>query len=340
MSTRREFLYKIGLMGTAGMVGLATDYLQANPSNTLKNFQPIKFGIIADIHYGVLSDVEERLERFLKQIETEKPDFVISLGDFANPSPKNEKFAKNYKNAKCPTYHILGNHELDTVAKKEAIDFLKMPAAYYSFDVAGYHFVVLDPNYIFSDGKFIDYEKANYFKMSGKCEYINEEQCEWLAADLKATKSPTFLFSHQSFLHNHFFIRNREKVMKILEQENERAGFTKIIGHFNGHIHDNEFRIINGIHYFSINSASYWWHDQKVRGRYPAEMQKTNILLDNIMIYKDPLFCFVTINESGHFSLRGQKSQWLIPMSDIAEAKDSRVVPHISDYETNLSYNK
>jgi 3',5'-cyclic AMP phosphodiesterase CpdA len=337
MSTRREFLHNIGLLGAAGTVGLATGSLQAAPSNTLKKFQPVKFGIIADIHHGVLSDVGERLEKFLRQVETEKPDFVISLGDFTAPLPKNKAFAEKYRSAKCPAYHILGNHDLDAVGKKEAVAFLKMPAAYYSFDVSGWHFVVLDPNYIFSDGKFRDYEKGNYFRMSGKCEYINDEQCEWLAADLRATKSPTFLFSHQSFLHDKFFIRNREKVMKILEQENKRAGFRKIIGNFSGHIHDNEFRVINGIHYFSINSASYWWHDQKVRGRYPVNMRKKNQLLDNIMIYKDPLFCFVTIDESGHFSLRGQKSQWLVPMPDIAEAKDSRVVPYIGDYETNLS---
>jgi hypothetical protein len=215
-----------------------------------------------------------------------------------------------------------------------------MPAPYYSFDVTGYHFVVLDPNYIFSDGKFIDYGKGNYFTMSGKSEYINDEQCEWLAADLKTTKFPTFLFSHQSFLHDRHFIRNRDKVIKMLEQENEHAGFRKIVGLFNGHLHDNEFRVINGIHYFSINSASYWWHVTKVRGRYPAEIQKTTPMIDNIIIYKNPLFCFVTINESGRFSLHGQKSQWLVPMPDIAEAKDPRIVPHISNYETDLSYNK
>jgi predicted phosphodiesterase len=300
---------------TAGLAGLPVDsMIAATPS--IKRFKPIKFGIMADIHYELTPDVDERLDAFLKKVDTEKPDFVICLGDFIhNPNiPQNEAFAKRYKTAICPAYHVMGNHDVDHLSKEESMSFLEMPAPYYSFDIGGYHCVVLDGNNIYSNGKFIDYEKGNYFKFGADdVGYISDEQCNWLATDLKATKLPVFIFSHQSLLHDLYGIPNRAYIQRILEKENERAGFNKIVACFNGHNHRDYYRCINNIHYFSINSVSYSWHDQKLPGRYSPELQKKYSRLDNITIYKDPLFCFVTISASGHLSLIGKTSQYAVP---------------------------
>lgn len=334
MNTRRDFLRSVGLGGAAGLLGATALTTSAVSANTTA-FKPIKFGIIADIHRDLTYDVDARLEAFMKQVDVEQPDFIISLGDFAHAIPANEPFRDRFASSKVPSYHVLGNHEMDRVSKNEAADFLKMPAPFYSFDIQGYHCVVMDPNFIYSGGKFLDYEKANYFKFGGKVSYMSDEHCDWLEADLKKTSLPTFLFSHQSLLHDNGGIPNRAYVQRILEKENERSGFQKILACFNGHHHQDYYRCMSDIHYFSLNSVSYYWHGQKIPDRYPEELTKKIKHLDNIAMYDDPLFSFVTIDPNGGLSLKGRMSKWSVTPAPNEPAKSVRygreMTPHITD---------
>lgn len=338
MSTRRDFLRSVGLGGAAGFLGataLTASGAQLSPSAKTTAFKPIKFGIIADIHRDLTPDVDARLEAFMKQVDVEKPDFIISLGDFAHAVPENESFRDRFASSNVPSYHVLGNHEMDRVSKNEAADFLKMPAPFYSFDIKGYHCVVLDPNFIYSGGKFLDYEKGNYFKFGGGVSYMSDDHCDWLEADLKKTNLPTFLFSHQSLLHDNGGIPNRAYIQRILETENERSGFTKIQGCFNGHHHQDYYRRMSDIHYFSLNSVSYYWHGQKIPGRYPEELTQKFRNLDNMAMYDDPLFSFVTINQDGGLSLKGRMSKWSVTPAPNEPSKSVRygreMTPNITD---------
>ncbi len=307
--TRRKFLRSLGLAGAAGLCSpLSFDLLAAAETDGLTPLKPIKFGMIADIHRDLTPDADERLEAFMKKVEEEKPDFILSLGDFAHAIPRNEVFARRFASSESPAYHVLGNHDMDKVDKKSAVAFLSMPSPYYSFDMCGYHCVVLDPNNIYSEGGFLDYEKGNYFKVSrDRISFINDEQCEWLEDDLRETNLPTLLFSHQDLGRS---IPNGAAVMRILERENECCGFRKILACFNGHHHLDYCREKNGIHYFGINSVSYLWHNEAAPGRYPEELIRENPSLDHMAIYKDPLYCFVTIDPSGRLSLHGVEGEW------------------------------
>jgi len=124
-------------------------------------------------------------------------------------------------------------------------------------------------------------------------------------------------------------------VRQILDRENERCGFRKIPGCFCGHYHNDFHRTKNGIHFFGINSVSYLWHGEKVTGRYnyPEEITKKYTCLDNMAMYRDPLYCFITINSSGNFSLRGIKSEWVgVPPANAG----GQVSPVISDRKVVL----
>jgi hypothetical protein len=313
MNTRRDFLRTTLSIGSAGILtGLTFDLLQAAETDSPIAFQPIKFGIIADMHRDMTPDADERLEAFMKKVDEEKPDFLMDLGDFAHPLPANEPFIQRFTSSKSPAYHVLGNHDLDAVDKKTAVAIFGMPAAYYSFDTCGYHCVVLDPNSVYSNGEFLDYDKGNYFSYPGKVGYVNDEQCDWLKDDLRKTDLPTFLFSHQGLVDNEG-VNNRTQVRQILENENERCGYRKILACFNGHYHRDIHRTIHGIHYFDINSVSNDWHEEQISGRYPEEMEKKYPWLVNVVLHKDPLFCFVAIDASGKLSMRGVKSQWVVP---------------------------
>lgn len=341
-TTRRDFLYSLALTGTAGF-GLS-ELISAASTSTLKSsriFDPIKIGIIADIHRDTAQDGDERLEMFMRKVGIEKPNLILSLGDFAHPLPKNEVFRDSFASSDCPSYHILGNHEMDYATKSEAAAFLGMPSPCYSFDCAGYHFVVLDPNFIYSDEKFFDYERRNHMKFGSRIQFIPDDQCEWLDADLKSTNSPTFILSHQSLMHDSGGIPNRAYVRDILDRENARAGFTKIIACFNGHNHMDHYRRINGIHYFSINSVSYFYGAEPSRERYPdPEVYRKHPHLELQAPYKDALYCFVTIDRSGIFDLKGVQSAWYEPAPRNPSSQSVRfgieLNPQISDHHIVL----
>ena len=332
----------MGAVGAMGLLnGLSTAPLKAGETGTSNVYKSITFGIIADIHRDLTPDADDRLETFMKRVDQENPDFLISLGDFAHAVSANTAFVKRFASSKSPAYHVLGNHEMDRVDKKEAVAFLNMPSPYYSFDTGGYHCVVLDPNYIYDSGKFIDYEKGNYFQFGGRVSYLNDDQCDWLENDLRKTNLPVFLFSHQSLLHDSGGIPNRAYVQRILERENERCGYQKVLGCFNGHHHADFYRTMSGIHYFSINSVSYLWHNEKIPGRYPDELQKNYPALDNMALYKDPLFCFVRIDLSGKLTLRGIRSEWgAVPPANQTSKSiryGGELSPFISDHDITLS---
>jgi predicted phosphodiesterase len=339
--TRRTFLRRAGFLGMAGITGLGAGQAQKAIPSAGRTFRPVKFGILADIHRDLTPDADERLEVFLKRVESEKPDFIISLGDFAHPLPANRPFAERFRQAACPAWHVLGNHENDRGTKAEAAAFLEMPAPYYSFDMAGYHCVVLDGNFIYDDNAFIDYEKGNYFRVNGRqASYISDEQCEWLAADLQSTALPTLIFSHQSLLHDLDGIPNRAFVQRLLETANEQAGFHKVVACFNGHHHQDFYRCINRIHYFSINSASYFWHDRSIPGRYAPELEEKYGNLHHMALYRDTLSAFVSIDPHGHLSLRGVMSQWAVPAPENSPSASVRfgreALPSILDRQCEL----
>ncbi|MDR1268430.1 MAG: hypothetical protein LBK82_02790, partial [Planctomycetaceae bacterium] len=101
---------------------------------------------------------------------------------------------------------------------------------------------------------------------------------------------------------------------------------------------------INGINYFIINSASYQWHDTKISAeRYPLEFRNKAPFpsgLEHMSFYKDPLYCFVTINSAGEFLLKGVKSEWVVPPPPNPTSPSVRFgrmdSPSISDYKIVL----
>jgi len=115
---RRDFLSSAAMMGAAGTLGVGALLASCGSANKMTPFKPIKFGIISDIHHTATPDTDERLEVFMKKVEEEKPDFLMSLGDFAHPIQDNESFAKRFASSQSPAYHVLGNHEMDQVDKK------------------------------------------------------------------------------------------------------------------------------------------------------------------------------------------------------------------------------
>lgn len=261
--------------------------------------QKISFGLVADPHKDLLHDVDERMRKFIDFSNTHSTDFNIQLGDFCFPKKENKGFLKIWETYKSPKYHVLGNHDMDVSSKEETIDYWGMKSKYYSFDEKRYHFVVLDANYINQDGKYTDYDHANFYIDSSLRTWVDPEQLEWLTADLAATKKPTIIFSHQSLVHDLWGVKNRTTIQKIFEASN-KAGTAKVIACFNGHNHIDTYRKINGIYYIDINSMSYQWLGSKYQSfdRYPKSIYDKYPQLANMATYQDSLFAKVSISEN------------------------------------------
>lgn len=332
---RRKFVNQIGVGALATL--LPQTVLPFKPFSFDPSAKPLQFGIVADVHKDLIPDADARLEKFIDKAINRNVDFIIQLGDFCMADSKNLNFLKIWETFKGPKYHVLGNHDMDRHSKAQMLDFWGMPKTYYSYNFKGFHFIVLDANFLYQDGKFIDYDKANFYVDSSKRTFIDNEQIEWFKDDLEKTKLPTIVISHQSLWHYQWGVKNRLTLQKIME-----AHSNKIICCMNGHNHLDFHHHQNDIDYIEINSMSYQWMSDKYKStkRYPKPFYKEYNNLANIASYKDPLYAFATINPKGIMNIEGVKSQWTTPSPyDMGMPKGiygSEYTAEISDY--NLKF--
>lgn len=258
--SRRKFLGVSGTI-TAGLL-ISPDLLASSTSKPM-----LRFGMLSDIHYA---DREPAGIRFYRQslpkmkecidrMNQEKLDFVIELGDFkdqdAIPNEANTlKYLSDIESAfqkfDGRTYHVLGNHDMDGISKTqflERVENTDIPKtkSYYSYTLKDVHFVVLDGNYT-NEGK--DYDHGNF---SWDDAGISENQISWLKDDMKSNKLPVIVFIHQMLDDSKNVkqaVANAAEVRQILEHSG------KVICVFQGHVHEERYNLINGIHYYSVNA--------------------------------------------------------------------------------------
>ena len=304
MSTRRRFLQAIAASATFPLPLLAEG-----------NKPKLRIGLIADIHKDIIHDADVRLKAFVDAMNAEKVDAVIQLGDFCQPKPANQGFLEIFNGFAGPKYHIIGNHDTDGGFKREqTMAFWGMEQRYYSFDLGGCHFVVLDAN-----------DRPEGWK-SGYPHFIAEDQVKWLAADLAATKLNTFIFSHQS-LERSACIDNQEEVRRIIQEARTSDGKAKVAGCFNGHWHIDHHRRIDGIPYIHVNSASYFWMGGKYRReRLDPELAKQFPVVASTAPYAKPVFTVLEIDPAaGAFTLRGMESAWMGPSPQELDYQDADI---------------
>ncbi len=226
----------------------------------------VRFGMITDLHYADRDSVSGRMYRestaklaeFVEVMNREKVDFVIELGDYKDqdiqPDPaKTLSYLRTieavYAGFKGPRYHVLGNHDEDSLTKAEFLGVAGnsgIPAdrTYYSFDVRGVHFIVLDPNFR-SDGK-------EFGRGAFAWEDCNLPQAEldWLKADLAAGKGPAVVFIHQQLDgEGAYYVKNAAAARAILAA----SGRVRVV--FQGHRHEGAFSEIDGIAYVTLKAA-------------------------------------------------------------------------------------
>lgn len=320
------------------LAAAATKAKGVNFEEQASNASLLKFGIISDVHPDIMHDGEQRLQTFLEAATEHKVDFIIELGDFCFAKSPNIPFRSLWDKFPAGKYHVLGNHDMDICTKEEYMDFIGMKSRYYSFDKGDFHFIVLDPNNLLVNGEYIPYKNGNFYVDMSQREHIDPEQVEWLKKDLSATNKRCILFSHECLENT---VQNREQVRGILEAENQRSGFKKVIAAFSGHDHTDYTREINGITYIQINSASNQWVGEKYAcpQRYSEEINKQKPSLKYTVPYAESLFAIVTLKPNS-LNMEGRESTFVAPTPTDIGIPDTMypfpLVPRISDFSLHF----
>ncbi|MCA8963300.1 MAG: metallophosphoesterase [Planctomycetes bacterium] len=260
--------------------------------------EPLRIGLIADLHHGLDPRAQERIEDFVAAAQRRRADMIVQLGDFNYAEPANRPCMQAFDAFAGERHHVLGNHDLDKFGKEHVLDFWQMRARYYSFDRGGWHFVVLDRNHVRQGDVYVPYAKGNYFSAEGNLSHADPEQLEWLAADLRSTRAPTVVFVHQGVgMSNDAYPDDdsRAPIEATLAAANRDGA--QVVACFCGHEHLDRHNHKDGVHYVWVNSASYYWVGAKYGRMAP---------------YADALYAFVDLRDDC-LVLHGRQSQFVSP---------------------------
>ena len=107
----------------------------------------------------------------------------------------------------------------------------------------------------------------------------------------------------------------------------------------NGHDHGDDYKEINGILYYTLNSMTYIWHGMKPLYPYAKELHHEYPLLKDVILYRDALSCVVEIEETAEgicVQIRGMESDYDTITPKDAEIGDTwngvSILPKVSDY--------
>lgn len=260
--TRRETIKSFTLTGAAVLMLPDTIF-----TRSVQSTQKITFGILADSHFAIRPPQGTRyyegslykMRECILEMNDRNLDFLIHLGDFKDESKDRSpittlSYLKIIESEFCKfdgaRYHCVGNHDVDSITKADFLGHISNSGidsskSYYSFDSKGLHFIVLDANFD-NDGK------DHYFKGGSDWQNTNipENQLDWLKEDLNTTTFPTIIFCHHPLIKFErdgyiFHVGNYPKVQNLLE----RSG--KVLAVFHGHVHEESYHTINGIHYIT-----------------------------------------------------------------------------------------
>ena len=194
---------------------------------------PVRFGIVTDCHYADADTVGTRfyreslakLSECVTRMNAESVDFLVELGDFKDQDkrPVESRTLLYLQDVEAvlrgfhgPTYHVLGNHDMDSISKQQFLAHVENTGidpsrSYYSFDVRGLHCIVLDGNFR-SDGS--DYDHGNFDWTDAN---IPAHELDWLRQDLAASRSPVVIFIHQLLDGTgSVYVKNAAEVREIL----------------------------------------------------------------------------------------------------------------------------
>ncbi|HVU16492.1 MAG TPA: metallophosphoesterase [Candidatus Didemnitutus sp.] len=209
-TSRRSFLQGAGALALGAV--LARNAAAATPQTSIDRKRVLRAAHLTDVHISPGNHSEAGFRASIRhaQGQSDPAEFILIGGDCVGDSlgtPKDKVLAQwevwdrvFNSEVKLPHATCLGNHDVLGWARRGDIAAAKDPDygkvlgmrrlglkdRYYSFDRAGWHFVILD-------SMMIDYGNGN-----GYTARLDDEQFVWLESDLAATPAatPVCVMSH------------------------------------------------------------------------------------------------------------------------------------------------
>src|SRR5690606_6953561 len=223
----------------------------------------MRLALISDAHFGppayhagklrkLTHRAEELTRRFVRRMnEVERPELVVNLGDVIEDESRERdleaygRFLDALSGLEARVVHVAGNHDQVHLTDDDLRRLWRQAGElFHSFDVGGFHFMVL-----------------RTVEIRDTAVHLPSEQLAFAAADLERTTLPTVVLMHhpaseQGLVGNRWFERAphlcRVAERRALRSVLERSG--KVAAVFNGHVHWNHLDVIRGIPYVTVQS--------------------------------------------------------------------------------------
>jgi len=298
---RKNFI-KTGASLIGASFFLANKLLASSESSDANK---ITFCAFADLHFrnGDYNWATKRLDAILARALKRNADFVIQLGDFCHNVETAAPVLDKYNAFKIPTYHTMGNHDFEATKTLECVcAAYRLKRNFYSFDIKGFKFIVLDTNYFKNKSGVIEHYASSsaYDKCHQKEAIVTQAQLELLEAELSTAKKPCVIFSHHGF-RCVGGITNADEFKKVL-YSNQRTPVMWI----NGHFHRNSLNLENNVAFFSLNSPTSDWLNV-THNAYPLEIMNSSPLAKHELLFDKPVNAIITITDDGEFIIDGMK---------------------------------
>ncbi|MCC8093912.1 MAG: metallophosphoesterase [Tannerellaceae bacterium] len=173
----------------------------------------VRFGIVTDLHYAgrekggtrYYQQSIDKLQTAIELFNQSDLDFIIELGDCKDQDIEPdrtttlaylEQIESVFQSFNGPAYHVLGNHDMDSISKEDFFQHTSYPRqtngkGSCSFLTGGIKCIVLDANFQ-KDGS--DYNKGNFDWIEA---FIPEQEKDWLRKELTGHDYPVIIFTHQ-----------------------------------------------------------------------------------------------------------------------------------------------
>jgi 3',5'-cyclic AMP phosphodiesterase CpdA len=244
------------------------------------------------------------LNGFLREMERWRPDFIMDMGDFAcqrGPGPTTQELHDSqlqglreawdtYTGAGLPAYIAMGNHDVgwvsgedevigpgdlyaageghggEDITKGEWLEVTGMPGRYYSFEVKGARFIVLDGHSARPEAS----TDVGHDGVEGAY-WIDDAQMDWVARELEAHREAVkVVFCHEELHHTPLagsgqggsvpfpsvgkersYVDNGWELRRLFEADG------KVAAAFAAHKHRSRWTVYGGVHYLTL-AALHW----------------------------------------------------------------------------------
>ncbi len=230
----------------------------------------VSFGVIADCQYADQDDRGARLYRKSKTklgacvdtLNNQRVEHVFHLGDFIDTGAENfEVVHAILEKLSLPYTHVLGNHDYSVADDLKPMVPAKMglPAPYFSLDIKGWRFLIIDGNDLSLHAHAKDSDQYKYCLQLYNDHYsdrpnwngaIGEQQMNWMREQLDAAlvdNIPVILLCHFPVFppdpHN---LWNDDEVLDLIVR------YDNVKAWMNGHNHAGAYGVKDGIHFITF----------------------------------------------------------------------------------------